>query len=497
MTRVAIIGAGFGGIAAAHLLRQAGFTELTIFERADDVGGVWRDNTYPGCACDIPAPLYSYSFALNPDWTRRFPPHGEILAYLRRCVADLGLTPHLRLGHAIAEARWTGTRWRLTGTDGEVEEFDVLVPALGQLSQPVIPRLDGAADFTGQAVHTARWDETVAVAGRRVGVIGTGASAIQLVPAIADAAASVTVFQRTPPWTLPKPDRRYGRVRRALNRRLPILMRAARAGTWLLTVVTGKAVTGNPLARLAVGTLSRAQRFAQARGLRAQVTPDYAMGCKRVLFTGNWFRTLRRPDVHLVTADVERLTPTGVRTTDGTEHPCDLLVYGTGFAATEFLTSLRVLGRDGLLLSDQWRDGAHAHLGIAVPGFPNLFLMYGPNTNTGNTSVVYFHEAQAHYIAQAVAAVRASGPLEVRAEVAADFDAEMQRRLSGSVWSGCDSWYRTGSGRIVTNWPGMAGEYRARTRHFHPTDYTSPTPAPTATTVPTPTPTATTGPTPT
>ncbi|MCP2323970.1 cation diffusion facilitator CzcD-associated flavoprotein CzcO [Hamadaea flava] len=481
MTRVAIIGAGFGGIAAAHLLRQAGFTDLTVFDRGDDVGGVWRDNTYPGCACDIPAPLYSYSFAVNPDWTQRFPPQSEILAYLRRCVRDFGLTPHLRLGQTITDAVWTGTSWRLTGADGRTEEFDVLIPALGQLSEPIVPRLEGAADFDGQAVHTAQWSPAVAVAGRRVGVIGTGASAIQLVPAIADAAASVVVFQRSAPWTLPKPNRRYGRVRRALNRRLPGLMRASRAGTWLLTVVTGKAVTGNPLARYAVGAVSRTQRFVQARQLGSQVRPDYAMGCKRVLFTGDWFRTLRRPDVRLVTVGIERLTATGVRTTDGVDHPLDLLVYGTGFAATEFLASLRVYGRDGRYLADEWRAGAYAHLGIAVPGFPNLFLMYGPNTNTGNTSVVYFHEAQARYIVQAVRAVDASGPLEVRDEVATAFDAEMQSRLTGSIWSGCESWYRTGTGRIVTNWPGSAAEYRSRTRRFRSADYTSLEPAPVAT----------------
>jgi cation diffusion facilitator CzcD-associated flavoprotein CzcO len=471
--RIAVIGAGFGGIAAAHLLRQAGFRDLVVFDKADGVGGVWRDNVYPGCACDIPAPLYSYSFALNPGWTQRFPPQPEILAYLRDCVRDFGLAEHLRLGTEVTAAEWTGEAWRVTVRDGTTELFDVLVPAMGQLSRPVIPALPGMQNFAGPAMHTARWDPGVDLSGKRVGVIGTGASAIQLVPAIAGTAAHVTVFQRTAPWTLPKPNRRYKMWRRALNRRVPALMRAARAGVWLLTVVTGKAVTGNRPARFAVWALSSTQRLVQARGIRRRVTPDYAMGCKRVLFTGDWFRTLRRPDVELVTADIERLTAQGVRTADGGHHRCDVIVYGTGFAATEFLTPVRITGRDGRALHDEWRDGAFAHLGIAVPGFPNMFLMYGPNTNTGNTSVVYFHEAQARYIVQAVRLLATSKKaVEVRAEVSAEFDAEMQRRLGASVWVGCDSWYRTDGGRVVTNWPGMAGEYAARTARLDEADYT-------------------------
>ena len=477
-TRVAIIGAGFGGVAVAAALRRAGFDDFVLLEKADRIGGVWRDNVYPGCACDVPAPLYSFSFAPNPDWSRRFPPHSEILTYLDRCVADLGLNPHLRLGTEVVGADWDAgpARWRLALADGTELVADVLVPAVGQLSRPVVPRLPGAERFRGPALHTARWDPALRVEGRRVAVIGTGASAIQLVPAIAGTAAHVVVFQRTAPWTLPRPDRRYGRVRRAAYRRVPALMRPARAGTWAMTVFGGAALLGNRAAGALLRGASRAQRRWQVRdpGLRARITPDEPMGCKRVLYTSAWLPALARPDVELVTAPITAVTPAGIRTADGVEHPCDILVYGTGFAAGDFLTPIRVTGREGEKLDQVWRDGAHAYLGLAVPGFPNMFLVYGPNTNSGNTSVIYFHEAQARYIVQAVRAIAAgSAPLEVRPDVAAAYDDELQSRLAGSVWTACSSWYRTAGGRVVTNWPGLAGEYRRRTARLRPADYQS------------------------
>ncbi|MFF5051626.1 flavin-containing monooxygenase [Micromonospora sp. NPDC000663] len=474
--RVAIIGSGFGGVAVAAALRRAGDADVVLLERADRIGGVWRDNTYPGCACDIPAPLYSYSFALNPDWSRRFPPHSEILDYLHRCVAELGLADSVRLRTEVTDASWdeAGACWRLRTADGAELTADVLVPAVGQLSRPVVPALPGTQRFAGPAMHTARWDPAVRLDGARVAVIGTGASAVQLVPAIADRAARVTVFQRTPPWTLPKPDRRHGRLGRALYQRVPALMRVPRAAFWSATVVTGLAVTGNRAAAAVLRGLSRAQRWWQVRDpeLRARITPVEPMGCKRVLFTNDWLPALGREDVELVTEAIVEVTEDGVRTADGRDHPCDVLVYGTGFAATDFLVPIRVTGRAGRQLSEEWRDGAYAYLGMAVPGFPNLFLTYGPNTNTGNTSVIYFHEAQARHIAQAVSLLAAGGePLEVRPEVAADYDAELQRRLAASVWTACRSWYRTATGRIVTNWPGMAAEYRRRTARLDPADY--------------------------
>ncbi|MBG0562763.1 flavin-containing monooxygenase [Actinoplanes aureus] len=474
MTRVAIIGAGFGGVAvAAELLRQ-GFRDIVLLEKADRIGGVWRDNTYPGCACDVPAPLYSFSFALNPDWSRRYPPHQEILTYLERCARELGVTDLVRFGVEVADAGWTGDHWQITTTAGELISADVLIPAMGQLSRPSIPVLPGAETFRGRQLHTAHWDPHLAIDGRRVAVIGTGASAIQLVPEIVGTAARVTVFQRTAPWTLPKPDRRYGPVRRAAYRRIPGLMRLSRAATWGLTLVQGAAVAGNRVVNPLVRGYSRAQRRWQVRDpeLRSKVTPDDPLGCKRVLFTNAWLPALARPDVDLVIEKIIAVTPDGIRTADGVEHPCDVLIYGTGFAATEFLAPIRVTGRDGVRLTDEWRDGAHAYLGMTVPGFPNLFLIYGPNTNTGNTSVIYFHESQARYIAQAVRRIAAGeSPLEVREERATAYDQEIQGRLAGSVWTACRSWYRTASGRVVTNWPGKAAEYRRRTARLDPADF--------------------------
>lgn len=474
--RIVIIGAGFGGIAAAVALVRAGFEDLVLLEKGDRIGGVWRDNGYPGCGCDIPAPLYSYSFAPNPLWSRRFPPRAEILAYLEAVAEKEGLRERVRLNAEVIDAAWDDAagEWRVAVADGDEVVADVLIPAVGQLSKPVVPAIAGAERFEGPALHTAQWKKDVPIDGKSVGVIGTGASAIQLVPAIAGKARKVTVFQRTPPWTLPKPDRRYGRLRKAIYRRLPPLMRLPRAGIWGMTWVTGRAVTGHPVARALLRGLSNAQRGFQVRDptTRSRVTPVEPMGCKRVLFTNDWYPTLRRPDVDLVTAPVAKIEAKGVTTVDGVEHPCDVLVYATGFDAVDLLVPMRVTGRDGRELSEVWRGGAFAYLGMTVPGFPNLFLIYGPNTNTGNTSVIYFHEAQARHITQAVRLIAAGGPaLDVRGELAEKYDAEMQQRLARSVWTGCRSWYRDAAGRIVTNWPGMAAEYRRRTSGLRPADY--------------------------
>jgi cation diffusion facilitator CzcD-associated flavoprotein CzcO len=472
--RVAIVGAGFGGIGTAISLLRAGYDDLVILERADAVGGVWRDNTYPGICCDIPAPLYSFSFAPNPDWSRRYPPRDEIIRYLRDVATREGVDQHVRLGVTVHEAAWDtdARRWVLDTSAGEVVA-DVLVTATGQLSRPRLPALPGMDSFTGPAFHTAQWRHDVDVAGRRVAVVGTGASAIQIVPAIAGVAAQVTVFQRTPPWTLFKADHEYGALARSLRRRLPGIMSLGRLGTWGLAEFLGRALVGNPPARVALSALARGQLLLQVRDreLRRTLTPEYPIGCKRLLFTGEWYPALQRDDVRLVTEEVTEVLPDGVRSADGETHPCDVLVYATGFDATGFVAPMTVRGAGGVTLADTWKDGAHAYLGMTVPDFPNLFVVYGPNTNTGSTSVLYFEEAQAAYITQAVASIERDGPLDVRPEVAHAYDDEVQRRLSESVWVTCSNWYRTATGRVVANWPGMAQEYGRRTRHLDRADF--------------------------
>ncbi|WP_214367151.1 alpha/beta hydrolase fold domain-containing protein [Pseudonocardia sp. H11422] len=477
--RVAVVGAGFGGIGMGIALRGAGHrdaADLTILDRADGVGGVWRDNTYPGAACDVPSHLYSFSFAPGHEWSRRFAPQPDILRYLRRVSTEGGLDGHLRLGTEVTEARYdAGTAaWQLSTADGDVLEADVLVSACGQLSRPAVPALPGLDRFAGPVFHSARWDHDVDLTGKRVAVIGTGASAVQFVPAIADRVGAVTVFQRSAAYLIPKPDRRYRAWHHALFRRVPAWRNAARVGWAAFFEVGALGLTTVQTAaapfRYAFEALLRRQ--VPDAALREKLRPDYPIGCKRLLISSEYLRALARPDVDVVTDPIAEVTANGVRTQDGVEHPADVIIFGTGFATNDFLAPMKVFGPDGKELSERWRDGARAYLGITVPEFPNLFLLYGPNTNVGSGSVVHMLESQIHYVLQAVHRLSTgTRSLTVRPEAASAFDSEMQRRLSGSVWTGCTSWYRTASGRIVNNWPGLMREYRKRTSRFEPGDY--------------------------
>nr|WP_255622768.1 NAD(P)/FAD-dependent oxidoreductase [Pseudonocardia sp. DSM 110487] len=469
---MAVVGAGFGGIGLGMALRAAGWTEpdeLTILDRADGVGGVWRANTYPGAACDVPSHLYSFAGEPGTEWTRRFASQPEILRYLERLAREHGLTEHLRLGTEVTEARWDEARsvWRLSLTGGDSLEADVLVPACGQLSRPVRPAIPGLDRFPGPVFHSAEWDHGVDLTGMRVAVIGTGASAIQFVPAIADGVAAMTVFQRSAPHVIPKPDRAYGGRRPGNRAGARALWNAFfELGTLGLTSVRA---AGMPF-RIASAALRRRQVPDPA--LRARVTPDHPIGCKRILISSDYYPTLARPHVDLVTEPIIEVTATGVRTADRTEHAADVIILGTGFATTEFVTPMKVFGAGGQELSERWRDGASAHLGIAVPGFPNLFLLYGPNTNLGSGSIVHVLECQIGYVRQAVDLLRSGvRTLTVRPEVAARYDAEIQQRLARTVWTGCRNWYRTASGRIVNNWPGTMREYAHRTKHFEVSEY--------------------------
>jgi cation diffusion facilitator CzcD-associated flavoprotein CzcO/acetyl esterase/lipase len=470
--RVAVVGAGFGGIGLGMALRATGWTdpaELTILDRADDVGGVWRANTYPGAACDVPSHLYSFADAPGTEWTRRFAPQPEILRYLQRVTREHGLTEHLRLGTEVTEARWDEARsvWRLSLTGGDSLETDVLVPACGQLSRPVRPAIPGLDRFAGPVFHSAEWDHDVDLDGKRVAVIGTGASAIQFVPAIAGRVAALTVFQRSAPHVIPKPDRAYG-GRRPGNRAAARAFWSAFFELGALGLTSVRAA-GMPF-RIASAALRRRQ--VPDPTLRARVTPDHAIGCKRILISSDYYPALSRSHVDVVTEPITEVTATGVRTAGGTEHAADVIILGTGFAATEFLTPMKVFGTGGQELSERWRDAASAHLGIAVPGFPNLFLLYGPNTNLGSGSIVHMLECQIGYVRQAVELLRSGvRTLTVRPEVAARYDAEIQQRLARTVWTGCRNWYRTATGRVVNNWPGTVREYTKRTRRFEAAEY--------------------------
>ncbi len=463
-----MIGAGFGGLGAAHALREAGITDVTVLERADAVGGVWRENTYPGAACDVPSPLYSWSWATNPDWSRRYSAQPEILSYIERTAADRGLLDLVRTGSTVTGLTWDGSCWRVTTTTGSYDA-DVVVAAVGQLSEPVVPDIAGAETFAGPAFHSAEWRHDVDLDGKRVAVIGTGASAVQLVPGIVDEVAAMTVFQRSAPYVVVRPDRRYSPLHHRLFRRFPAVLAAERRATYELTELFNRALEGTSLVkRPLMAAIKAVWRLHLRRGvpdpeLRRRLVPDYPLGCKRLLFSNDWYPALARDHVDVVSERVTGIEPTGVRTADGRLHAVDVLIWGTGFAATDYLGRIDVRGVDDVSLRDVWADGARAHLGLTVPGFPNLFCVYGPNTNLGGSSIIQMLEAQAGWIAQVARGIAdGRGPaLAVRREVWLAYDEEMQSRLGSGIWSHCDSWYRDGA-RITTNWPGQVAEYQRR-----------------------------------
>ncbi|TDD88921.1 NAD(P)/FAD-dependent oxidoreductase [Actinomadura darangshiensis] len=477
---IAIAGAGFSGIGLAVRLKQAGFTDLTVYDKAGGPGGVWRDNTYPGAACDAPSHLYSYSFEPKPDWTRRFAEQPEILDYLRHCATKYGLHRHLRLNTEITDAEFDAAsgRWRLHTAGGGIHEHDLFVAACGQLSNPSVPRLPGLDTFAGEAFHSARWNHDLDLSGRHVAVVGNGASAIQFVPLIAPAAASLTVFQIEVHWISRKPDREYPRWRHALNRRVPAAQKLSRLGIFLWFEVLLNPALISPRGRRTLSAPIRvlcryALRSVRDRDLRRRLTPRYEPGCKRILTSSEYYETLNRDNVHVVEDPITEVTPHGVRTASG-DHDADTIIFATGFRSQDFVAPMRVTGAHGTELSAAWKDGARAYLGLAVPGFPNFFLMYGPNTNVGSGSIVHMLESQAAYIVQAVRLLGTGvTTLDVRADVLDAFDATAQRRLGTSVWNqgGCDSWYLDADHRNTNNWPGSMTAYRRRTRHLNPSDY--------------------------
>lgn len=471
---IAIVGAGFAGIGMGIRLKQAGISTFTIFEKADRIGGTWRDNTYPGAACDVPSHLYSFSFEPSATWTRRYATQPEIERYLFDCSTRHRIDRHVSLRTEVVAAAWDddAASWQLFTSDGEEHSADVVIFGVGQLNRPWIPSLEGAESFAGTTFHSARWRRDHDMRGRRVATIGNGASAVQLVPQIAPLTEHLTVFQRSPTWIVPKLDDFYPPRSRQVFATAPAARRAYRWWLYLQREWRFRAVRegGRPARKRAAVARSHLEAQVADPELREKLRPDYPLGCKRVLLSNDYYPTLCRDDVELVTEPIARVEPYGIVTSDGRLHPVDTIVYATGFEATSFLAPIEVTGRDGMRLHDVWHEGASAFLGMAVPAFPNMFLLYGPNTNLAGNSIIFMLECQFHFVlAQLRRLARARlRALELHPEALAAYDRDLQQRLAQTVWKGsCESWYKTASGRVTNNWPHFTSLYWMRTRVPH------------------------------
>ena len=480
--RIVIVGAGFGGIAAAIELRRYGFDDLTILEAASGLGGTWLYNSYPGAACDVPSHFYSYSYAQRTDWSRLCSPSAEILEYLRETARDFDIERHIVFDTTVTACEWDdrSRAWTVRANDGSgapnTRPADAIVLATGQLNQPALPKIDGLDSFAGHSFHSARWDHDYDLRGKRVAVIGTGASAVQFVPEIADQVGRLTVFQRSGNWFLPRHNRRYPAPIKALIQRAPWIQQARRKILFRYMESVTAAIR-NPKTVGRIGWLRSAafmRRQLRDRGIRRKAWPDYTFGCKRVLFSSAYLPALQRANVELVTEPITGMTPAGPVTGDGRLHEVDCVIYGTGFHTNDFMFPMEITGAGGRPLRTEWAGGAHAHLGITVPGFPSMFLLYGPNTNTSGGSIIFYLELQVGYLRQALQRVVATdaAAIDVRAEVERHSDMAVQARFAGTAWTRCDSWYRNGAGRIVANWPGYMSEYAEQTRTHDPAQFT-------------------------
>jgi cation diffusion facilitator CzcD-associated flavoprotein CzcO len=477
MTSIAIVGAGFGGVGAAAMLRRAGYHDVVVFERGERVGGVWHDNTYPGAACDIPSHLYEFSFAPNPRWSRRYAPQAEIQAYLEDVARSHGVLDRIRTNTEVTRARWDGDRCRwVLETSAGTHEADVLVTACGQLSVPSVPPIPGLDSFDGPAFHTARWRHDVDLAGQRVAVIGAGCSAIQVVPAIQPVVDHVDVYQRSPGWTLPKMDFAYRERSKRLFERLPLVQRLDRAIVLAFQELGAMAMTNRRWLLAPFRALARRQitKAIEDPELRRKVTPTDEVGCKRLMLTDDWYPTLTKPNVDLVANRIAEVTPGGIRTDDGVERPADVLVLATGFKTHGFVAPMEIVGVGGRTLAEEWTEVPRAYLGISVPRFPNMFLLYGPNTNGGTGSVVYTIECGVRHVLAGLRELERAGAqqIEVRRHAAAAFDRQLRAALRGTVWhTGCTNWYVDDNGNNPNQWPWRWSTYRRRTARLEPGAY--------------------------
>ncbi|TAM68906.1 MAG: NAD(P)/FAD-dependent oxidoreductase [Mycobacterium sp.] len=481
---VGIIGAGPGGLALGIMLSRNGFGNFTIFDREDGVGGTWRINTYPGLACDVKSHLYSYSFDLNAHWSRLWSGQPEILDYFQRSVDKYGLRPHLKLRTEICAAHWDPDTqlWCLTTPAGERHHFNVVVSAVGLFTRPLLPELIEQEPFTGTVMHSSRWDHSIPLEGKRIAVLGTGSTAAQLIPELAKVADKVYSVQRSATWILPKPDRHYTRRERWAFAHLPFAKKLYRTRLWLrsesnVSVIEHGSEKTEQFTAVALGLL---ERTVDDEELRRKLTPDHPMGCKRLVFSSDYLSALTRPNVEVVTSAARYLRARSLLTEDGTEREVDLVVCATGYAAADYLGELDVSGEHGITLRQVWRDGAHAYLGMAVPGFPNFFMLYGPNTNVGSNSVIFILEAQARYVVRALRYLRRNRKryVAVRPSALADFVAKIDRWMAGTVWTTqCSNYFRAPNGRVVTQWPRSARTFWGMTRRFRPADFRFEAPA--------------------
>ncbi len=469
---IAIVGAGFSGIGTAIRLRRAGITSFTVFDKSDRVGGTWRDNTYPGSGCDVPSHLYSYSFERRSDWSRHFPKQPEILDYLEDCVDRNHLRPHLRLGMELAAATWDDhtARWTLRFADGSEHTAHAVVFGLGQLNRPRYPDIPGHEAFRGEAFHSARWNHDHDLTGRRVAVVGNGASAIQFAPHVVRQAAHVTQFQRSANWIGPKPDGPFTARQQWLLRHVPGIELGVRARIYATFETRFLALRqGSRLGELGrKGLLRYLETQVSDPDLRAKLTPDYPVGCKRILISNDYLRALTKDNVDVVTEAITTIDEHGLVTADGTHHEVDTIIYATGFESTGFLEPVEIRGRGGRSLHEEWAGGADAYLGTTVHGYPNLFVLYGPNTNLGHNSIIYMVESQLNHVLGVLSWLRRDGVdwAEPTAAAQAAYNADLDRALDKTVWAaGCDSWYKTASGRITNNWPDHTFRFRTATRH--------------------------------
>ncbi|MDA1324948.1 MAG: NAD(P)/FAD-dependent oxidoreductase [Proteobacteria bacterium] len=475
--RIVIVGSGFGGIAMAIALKKAGFGEFSIVERSGDIGGVWRDNIYPGAACDVPSRLYSYSFEQKYDWSEAFAPQREIHDYLRRCAEKYGVLPHIRFNTEIESAAFDekAGSWTLRSTAGETIEADIFISAMGLFNQAKLPDIPGREDFTGTSFHSSHWNQDYALDGKTVAVIGTGASAIQFVPEIAKQVDHLSVFQRTPHYIMPKEKRGSSPAERSRFQRSMLGRELERFKIFLNMEKGTRRRSSIPKTEAAEQVFLRGlERQVPDPALRAKLTPDYHLGCKRVLRSDSWYPALQRPNVELVDTPIECIYASGIKTLDGQAREFDAIIHGTGFTPTDFLSPQKLTGLNGMELNQAWRDGAEAYLGVTIAGFPNLFMMYGPNTNLSG-SIIFMLESQSRYIVRCLRSLRRRKAryMAVNQEAQRKLNEEIQRRIAATVImdDNCHSYFKTAAGKVTTQWPGYLTEYRLRTSRVHAGDY--------------------------